>query len=81
MVIVPRRCLSCRAVPIRSTHLRAARTFGYLGNGTQLALCNENWLELQESVLVPDPVVYEPVVNIGKTGLLCEPHVSCKTVT
>ena len=56
--------------------------FGYLVNGTQLALCNENWLELRESVvLVPDPIVYEPVVNIGKTGLLCEPHVFCKTVT
>ena len=56
--------------------------FGYLGNGTRLALCSVNWMELRESVvLVPDPIVYEPVVNIGKTGLLCEPHVSCKTVT
>ena len=56
--------------------------FRYVGIGTRLALCCENWLELWESVvLVPDPIVHEPVENIGKTGLLCEPHVSCKTVT
>ena len=56
--------------------------FRYVGIGTRLALTSMDWMNTREAViLVPDPIVYEPVVNIGKTGLLCEPHVSCKTVT
>ena len=88
MVIVPRCCLSCRGASqeyaLQSDEIIGILKvlFRYVGIGTRLALCCENWLALWESVvLVPDPIVYEPVENIGKTGLLCEPHVSCKTVT
>ena len=62
--------------------------FMYVGNGTQLALCNVSWVATREFVvLVPDPVVFAPwsvlvtAVKTRHTLWCCVSLVPCPTTS